>query len=253
MRTNSYGIVAFFLAFAITSVLRAADDNDAKALVDKAIAATGGEAKLAAAKALTWKSKGKLRFGESASQYTAQATLADLNHVRQEFEGEFGGNQVKGIVVLNGDQAWRKLGDQSRKIEGDALANEKRNIYLQVIGTASLLPLKSDDFRVEPAGEEKVGNADAVAIKVTGPDGKDFKLYFDKSSHLPIKIMAQVRGFGGDEFAQETIYSDFKDFDGLKKATKVEGRRNGVTFLEGELTDFKVLEAVDPEAFAEPK
>lgn len=252
MRATFSSIAASVLAIGLSMPASAADDQ-AKTLIDKAIQATGGEAKLATAKALTWKSKGKMRFGESESHYTAQATMAGLDRFRQEFDGEFGGNQVKGIVVLNGDQAWRKFGDQNRKIEGDALANEKRNVYLQAVGTATLLPLKSYEFRVEPAGEEKVGNADAVAVKVTGPDGKDFKLCFDTTSHLPVKIMAQVRGFGGDEFTQETIYSDFKDFGGLKKATKIEARRNGMTFLEAELTDFKVLDAVEPETFSEPK
>lgn len=249
MRTSFCGMAAL-LALAFTTTAGA---DDAKVIVGQAIEATGGEAKLAAAKALTWKTKGTIRFGDNENHYTAQATLADLNHVRQEFSGEFNGNQVKGITVLNGDQAWRKFGDREMKLEGDALANEKRNFYLQAIGAASLLPLKGDDFRLEPAGDEKVAGGGAVAVKVTAPDGKDFKIYFDKTSHLPVKVMAQVRGFGGDEFAQETIYSGFKDFDGLKRATKIETRRNGVTFLEAEMSDFKVLDEVDAETFAEPK
>ena len=37
-----------------------------------------------------------------------------------------------------------------------------------------------------------------------------------------MKIVAVVAGFKGDEFTQETTLADYKDFDGIKKATKVE-------------------------------
>ncbi|HVA49773.1 MAG TPA: hypothetical protein VNH11_25625 [Pirellulales bacterium] len=253
MRTNLCASLLTLFVCGLAPSARSADDNDAKALVDKAIQALGGEARLSAAKALTWKTKGKLRFGDNENNYTTHATMAGLDRFRQEFDGEFGGNPVKGVVVLNGGRAWRKFGDTSMELEGDALANEKRSVYLQAIAAATLLPLKTPEFKVEPAGEEKVGDADAVAIKVTAPDGNDFKLLFDKTSHLPVKVVAKVRGFGGDEFTQETTYSDFKDFDGIKKATNVAAKRDGRTFLEAELTDFKVLDQVDPETFAEPK
>jgi hypothetical protein len=240
------------LACGFDSSARSADDNS-KATIDKAIQAMGGEAKLGAAKAVTWKTKGKLRFGDNENSFTSQTTVAGLDRYRQEFKGEFGGNQVKALVVLNGDKAWRRFGDMTMELDSDAMANEKRTVYLQSIPAGMLLPLKTKEFQVESAGEEKVGDADALAIKVTAPDGKDFKLFFDKKTNLPVKLVAVVRGFGGEDFTQETTYSAYKDFGGIKKATKHEATRDGNTFLEAEITDFKVLDQVDPETFAEPK
>jgi hypothetical protein len=92
----------------------------------------------------------------------------------------------------------------------------------------------------------------AVGIKVTGPDQKDFTLYFDKESGLPVKLTAKVVGFQGSEHDQETFYKDYKDFDGIKKATKVESKRDGEDFSKSEITEFKVLEKVDAQTFAEP-
>jgi hypothetical protein len=252
MRSLLPAILVAFMASGIGSPTRA-DENEAKAIVDQAIHATGGEAKLSKAKALAWKTKGTLRFGDNENKYTANATLAGLDKFRQEFEGEFGGNQVKGVVVLNGNRAWRKFGDMSMTLDADAVANEKRSAYLQAIGAVTLLPLKSADFQIAAAGEEKVGDADAAGIKVTAADGKDFKIFFDKASKLPVKVVAKVRGFGGDEFTQETIYSDFKDFDGIKKATKIQAKRNGQVFLDAELIEFKTLDEVAADAFEEPK
>ena len=88
---------------------------------------------------------------------------------------------------------------------------------------------------------------------MTGPDRKDFTLYFDKESGLPVKLVAKVVGFRGDEYTQETTYKDYKDFDGIKKATKVESKRDGEDFMKSEITEFKVLDKVDPKTFSEPE
>jgi hypothetical protein len=243
-RLIASGFVTVFLS-AVASPVRADADKDAKAILDKAIKALGGEEKLSAAKAITWKSKGS--FGEN--NFTSQTTAQGLDHYHGEFEGNFGGNEVKGVTVLNGDKGWRKVGRQPMDLD---VANEKRNIYLQIIPVV-LLPLKDKSYKVEPAGEEKVADKPAVGLKITPPDGKEFTMYFDKESGLPVRQVAKVVGFGGDEFTQDVTFGDYKDFSGIKRATKIEGKRNGEKFIEIEITDFKVLDKVDPKTFAEPE
>src|SRR5262249_37878164 len=153
-------------------------------------------------KAATWKAKGKINFGGNESEFTSQATVQGLDHFRQEFEGEFGGNKIKGITVVNGDKGWRKFGDMNMDLDKDGVGNEKRTVYLQMV-PVPVVPLKGKEFKVKTAGEEKVGDKPALGLAVTGPDGKDFKLYFDKESGLPVKLVAKVVGFGGMEFTQE--------------------------------------------------
>lgn len=252
MRSILFATGAAILACGVGGAAVAADDNQAMAVVDKAIKAMGGEAKLKSAKIIAWKAKGKIRFGDNESSFTAQATAAGIDRYHSEFEGDFGGNSVKGVTVLDGDRGWRKFGDNSMELDKEGLANEKRTVYLQVV-SATLMPLKGKDFRVEKADDEKVGEADAAGIKVTAPDGKDFTMYFDKSTHLPVKMVATVRGFDGNDFAQETIFAKYKEFDGIKKATKIEIKRDGQPFIDEEITDFKVLDKADSEAFQEPK
>jgi hypothetical protein len=229
-----------------------ADDVDPKAIVDKGIKALGGEEKLGKSGSYIVKAKGTITFNGNDNEIKTQATVQGLDHYRAEFEGEFNGDPIKGVTIVNGDKGWRKFGDNLMELEGDGIANEKRTVYLSVL-PATLVPLKGKDFKLEPAGEEKVDDKPAVAIKVTGPDGKDFKLYFDKESGLPVKLVAKVIGFGGDEFTQETTYANYKDFDGAKKATKLSSKRDGEKFVEQEVTDFKVIDNVPADTFAEPK
>jgi hypothetical protein len=231
---------------------RAADDKETKAILDKAIKALGGEDKLGQVKAATWKTKGTISFGGNDNAFTSTTTLQGLDHYRNEFEGEFGGNTVKGVLVIDGDKGWRHIGDDRTALDKDGLANEKRNVLLQAI-PMTLLPLRDKGFKVEPAKEDKVDGKPALGLKVTPPEGKEITLYFDRESGLPVKQVAKVVGFMGEEFTQETIFGDYKEFGGIKKATKVESKRDGEKFLEQKITDFKVLDKVEPKTFAEPK
>jgi hypothetical protein len=243
--------LATLLVYGLATAGRA-NAQDAKAILDKAIKALGGADKLGKVDAYILKATGKITFGDNENTFTSVMTVQGLGRYRSEFDGQFNGNAVKGVTVLNGDKGWRKFGDNLREMDTDAVANEKRAVYLQVI-PVTLVPLKGNGFKFEAAGEEKVGDRPALVLKVTGPEGKDFKLSFDKENGLPIKLVATVMGFQGQEFTQETTFGDYKDFDGIKKATKVESKRDGQKFLEQEITDFKVVDKVDPEAFAEVK
>jgi hypothetical protein len=246
MRTLLGAVLASTLSLVVTSSSEAGD-SDAKSIVDKAITAVGGAEKLAKIDAFSMKTKGTVIFNGNENT-TNDVTYKGLDHYRREF----GNDQFHGVIVLDGDKGWRKVGDNSSTIEGDGVANEKRNIYLGVI-PITLVALKGNGFKFEAAGEEKVGDKPAVILKVTGPDGKDFTLSFDKESGLPVKQVAKVVGFQGQEATLETIYSDYKDFGGIKKATKIEIKRDGEKFQDLTVTEFKVLDKVESDAFAEPK
>ncbi len=229
-----------------------ADDTEVKAILDKAIKALGGADKLTSALNSSWKVKGTMTFGENANDFNGEVTIQGLDRFRFTFEGEFNGNQFKAITVVNGDKGWRKFADNLMEMEADGLAGETRNLFLMVT-PLTLVPLSGKGFKVETAVEEKVGDKAAVGIKVTEPDGKDFKLYFDKETGLPVKQVAKVVGFMGDEFTQERLYSDYKDFNGIKRPTKIVAKRDGDKFVDEEITEFKVREKVAPETFTEPK
>ena len=215
--------------------------------------ALGGEEKLTKAGTCSWKSKGTISFNGSDNEFSSQSTLQGLDHYRSEFDGKFGDNEVKGITVLNGDKGWQKFNDNDMEMDADRVVDEKHRINILAIPT-TLVQLKGKGFKIESAAEEKVGDKPAAVVKVTGPEGKDFTLYFDKESGLPVKLVAKVAGFGGGEdFTQETTFSDYKEFAGIKKATKISSKRDGEKFVDIEVSDFKVLDKVPADTFTEPK
>src|SRR5579864_1347099 len=110
-----------------------ADDKDAHAVLDKAIKALGGEEKLGKVEAATWKGRGKVTINGDDNPFSIQTTMQGLDRVRTEFEGEFNGNAVKVVTVLNGDKGWRKFGDMAMELDSDSLASTKRTVYLQLV------------------------------------------------------------------------------------------------------------------------
>lgn len=241
---------AMSLVCVLSGPVRAADAQDATAIVNKAIKALGGEDQLSKIKAASWKSKGTITFQGNDSDVTNVAIVQGLDHMRQEFEGEFGGNKVKGVTLLAGDKGMRMFGSNHSDLDKDAVAVQKRTIYLTLI-PITILPLKDKKFKLETIADDTVDGKPAVGLKVTAPDSKDFKLYFDKETGLPVKLVAKVMGFMGQEFTQETTFSDYKEMAGIKKATKVVSKRNGEKFIDQKITEFKVLDKVDPKTFTD--
>jgi hypothetical protein len=246
------------IAAAVVTVLllggggRAADEKS-NAILDKAIKALGGEEKLSKIKAVTWKTKGTISLMGGDNPITTTATMQGLDHLRQEFEGDFGGNKIQGVTVVAGDKGWRKFGDNTMDLDKEALANQKRAGYL-TLTPILILPLKGKDFKAEVIADEKIGDKPAAGLKVTAPDGKDFKIYFDKESGLPVRTVAQVVGFMGEDFTLQTNYSDYKEMGGIKKATKVSAKRDGEKFQDQEITEFKALDKpVDAKTFTQPE
>ena len=244
-------LIAAAFAAAGLLVAPARADDAATAVIDKAVKALGGEDKLGKVAAFAYDAKGTVSVMGNDSDVVLKATYQGIDHMRQEIDLKFGGMDVKGFTVLAKDKGWRKFGGMGGALEGGDLENTKRIAYLGIVPVL-VSPLKGNGFKVESGGEEKVGDKPAAVLKVTGPEGKPFTLSFDKETGLPAKLTATVLGFTGEEVKQETVYSDYKDMDGIKKATKVESKRDGQKYMTLTVGSFKVLDKVDPKTFTEP-
>ena len=246
-----------FAAFLMSGAagLTRADDKDAKAILDKAIKAMGGEEKLSKVRAYSVKDQGNDHVRRQRQRiHSSRRPCKGLDHYRSEFEGKFGDNDIKGVTVLNGDKGWRKFGDKDMDMEATASPTRSERSISSVIPVTHC-SAKGKGFKIETAGEEKVGDKPAAVVKVTGPDGKDFKLFFDKESGLPVKLVATVVGFDGDEFTQETTYEQLQRLRRHQEGHQ--GRQRSATARSSsttEITEFKVLDKVEPDdAFDEPK
>jgi len=240
------------LGFGAPPAAQATDEAaDPQALVDKAVRALGGADKLAKVKAASWTAKGTLTYQGNQIPITLRIIARGIDHFRRESEIETGAAPMRGTTVVAGDRGWSKFTDVV-ELDKEKLANQRRLAYLSVI-PVFVLPLKGTGFKLEAAADETVSGRPAAGLKVTPPDGKDFLLYFDKESGLPVRLVAKVLDPRGVEYTDDTTFADYKPAEGIQKATKVESKRDGEKAAELQVSDFKVLDHVDAEAFDRPK
>jgi hypothetical protein len=225
-----------------------ADEQAAKAVLDKAIKAMGGEERLAKIKAFAIKGKGTIIIDGDDVSFTFQSTARGIDQYRSTYEGTAGGEKFTGAVVIDGDKGWRKHDDEVEQLAGKELDDEKRNAYLDVVPVLLTL-LKGKAFKLDSAEEDKT----TTGIRAKGPDGKEFTIRFDKESGLPARLSGEVVDEEGDEYIEEMTFEDYREFGGIKVATKSSIKKDGERFIEVEGMEFKTIDDVDPGTFAEPK
>jgi hypothetical protein len=159
--------------------------------------------------------------------------------------------KVAFINVVNADKGWNRTGNVTMEMDSDAMAAAKERIY--VTRVAMLEPLRDKEFTLTLLPETKISDKPAVGVRVSRKGRRDIDLFFDKDTGLRTasryKVIDDLSGLEADE---ENLYADYKEFDGVKHPMKLTIKRNGKTFLETQVTDFKPADKLDDMLFAEP-
>ena len=250
MKTRFLRVLAVGLALG-AGTARADEQPEAKVLLDKAIKAMGGEAKLA--KLGTVSGKGKITAMKGGQEITIslQGTWQGLSQYRAELEIQDGGNNFNGILVINGDKGWFKKNDNTDDAP-EGLVPFIQNLFYAGRMPQMLPALKDNAYKLTPLGEIKVGTQPAVGFSVSHPDYKDVSLFFDKESGLPLKSEIRLTEPKRDqESTIEFHYSDYKDFDGVKLCGMVTIKLDDKEFTM-ELREIKAAEKMDDSRFDRP-
>jgi outer membrane lipoprotein-sorting protein len=226
-------------------VARGDDASDARALVEKAIKASGGEEVLSKAKAMTWNEKGTYHGMGEPQPYTGKYALEWPNRFRMEIKGAF-------TIVMDGDKGWVKRdGQETKELTKEQLEAHKEN--LNADQATRLFPLRGKEWTLSPAGEIKVNDKSALGVKAVRKDRADVVLYFDKESGLLVKMEYKVHSAEKKkEVKQETYFSDYKPVDGMQIPRKMVMKQDGEPYVEAEVLDPKLMEKIDPKLFEKP-
>jgi hypothetical protein len=246
MRALAYGSMFVCLVLA-AAPLRADEQADGKALLDKAMKALGGEAKLGTLLAATLKGKITVQEGGKEETVTLQGQCQGLDQARLEVEvmGR------KALFVVNRDKAWFSDGNRTEEAPKEILDIILPDLYALRLAS---VPLADKEAKFSPLGEVKVGDRATWGVKVACKGRSEVDLYFDQENGLPVKCEVRVTEPGGnDEVAHEFLFTDYKDFDGVKHFTKVTLNRKGMKTFELELNEVKREEKLDDTLFAKPE
>jgi hypothetical protein len=232
-------------------MVRADEGGDARALIEKAIAAQGGEAELAKRPVVTTKIKGAFHgFGNKlAFTFTGENTTQGADRVKLVIDSEaFGKFRME--YVLSGKRGWVKLNGDTRELKKEELALFLEEAYASWVTT--LLPLKDKSFTLTPLGEINIDKRPVLGVKVSSKDHRDVKLFFDKETGLLIKTERLAKDEIGQEMTEEMFLSDYKAVQETKQAMKFVIKRGGKPYQSWEVIRYQFAEKPEESTFAKP-
>jgi hypothetical protein len=250
MRTVWRGLVTCVLFCGASALLQAGDSAETKTLLEKAIKAAGGRAKVDQLKNLTW--KGKFSIEENGQQIAVSldGSLQGWDRQRLELEVNVNGRTENALLVINGKKGWMKDRNTVSEI-GKEVA-----IFTQVVfavrGPQLLTGLKDKSFRLSHLGEIKVGDQQAVGLRISRKDTPDLNVFFSKKTYLPLKADTRITEPQGKEIDMEILFGDSKDFDGLKHFTKLTFKADGKV-VTMELSDLRPDAQLEGNIFNKPE
>lgn len=252
MRNHGSVSLAACLTLALVNPARADDQAEMKAVLARAIKAIGGEKTVAKYKGMTWKIKGKVFIIGDGTDFTGEWSLQYPEQSRAIINLTIDNTPLMVTRIFNQGKGWFKLNNKTIAMDKKLLAEERDQTHVHTL--LFLLPLKNKAFTLAPVGETRIGEHDAVGMKVTRKDWREINLYFDKKTGLLLKAESIVTAADtGQEVSQEWFFDDYKKTEGIKYPAKIKIQRDGKKYVNvEETTEFKPAEKLDDSEFAKP-
>ncbi len=251
-RLRALAIATCILTLGAVLVQAQGQDDDAKAVLRKAIKAHGGEKLLSNMKGITAKFKGTIDIMGKAREMTGENVLLKPDKLKTSVTVDIEGMQIPVIVVFDGKKMWRSVLNKVEEIKDEKVLTEMRE-SLQAEGAGSLPEFLEAPYKVSTIGEVKVMGKDAVGIRVTKKGQRDITFYFDKKTHLVVKSEMRVNDTeAGQEVTQEKFITAYRDTDGVKTGSRLVIHKDGKLFMELDITETKVHEKLDESNFKMP-
>ena len=248
MRAVLFGFLGMGLIMAMAD--RASAQEDARAILDRALQAHGGAARLARLRAGQYRTTGTL-FLPAETSFQQDASFQLPTQVREVLRLEVNGKQSAVTTVFDGVKAWIDVDGQTREVDGKPLAElGEMAHYLRVV---RLTPLRDPPFQLSMLGETPVDGRAAAGIKVAVRGYRDIHLYFDKGNGLLVKSARRIPDAAtGREVTEERFYREFQESNGVITPRKVVIYRADRKFMEGQVIEARLSERLDDALFGKP-
>jgi hypothetical protein len=228
-----------------------AQDN-ARALIERAIKAHGGAEALARIHADKIKFKGTFVAPGHNTPFIVETTVQLPSKKKDVLEVDPKGDKHTIVHIVNGNDVYITLDGRALKPDQALLAEIRTGLELE--RAKRLLPLLEDkSYQLAVVEDVEVNGRPAAGVRITGRGRREMRLYFDKEYGLLVRAENRLDGGKGkEEIRQHFFFGDYKDIGGCKRPTKMRAYRDSKQIMEAELLDAKTLEKVDETEFAKP-
>jgi hypothetical protein len=190
----------------------AAQESEARGIVEKAVQAVGGIDKHARSNGSYYKIKGVFPSDDPLFHFTfvCEAWSDGGSRFKNVMCGQDDHLGEIYTLVRNGANSWHSPSGHVQQLdEVKRKRLEKLAHPSKVCGLVTLL--RDKGYTLTVVGDSTVKGAKVVGIKVQCPNYHDTFLYFDKNSGLLVKSAYRMADFStGQEVLQEVFYSDYR-------------------------------------------
>ncbi|HZU38613.1 MAG TPA: hypothetical protein VFA18_21990 [Gemmataceae bacterium] len=231
--------------------VRADQSRDrALAVIERAINAQGGAQRLARLQTYERTAWGKQLLTNQEVDFTTTLTVAFPKRMHDHITVQLQGSKTELVQVLDGDKAWRTVGDKTNVLSKEETADLREELYLMRVST--LLPLKEEGFGLKLLPDIKVDGRLTHVVQVEHKGHAAVKLSIDARNYLLIKMEHRTRQ-ATLTVVKEYRLSDYKEFEGLRLPTKQTEYTNGNKAGELTTTGYRFLEKADQKLFEQAK
>ena len=209
----------------------------------KAIHARGGEKRLRAVQSQHLEME--ITFLPGNSQGSLVVDIKRPGKLRQELT--LGGKTY--LQVLDGGTGWATVLPGPSPIR-ELSADEVKNLRGPADLDGPLMDAKSKGNQVEFVARERVGDADAYKLKVTGKDGTVRYDYLDARTFLEIKWEGTV--MAGKPVITESFFGDFRKVNGVMLPFRIDSDTEGTLQRQAIVVHKLILNQVPDSAFQRP-
>jgi hypothetical protein len=224
-----------------------AGEKEAKALVERAIKAHGGEAALKRAAVCQRVDTGTRASAARDIQFTSKVTCSLPERVRLEIEAD---KRLLTVIVLDGDRGWQRTSGPAAPMSRTFHKEVREEAYVWWVAT--LVPLlRSRGFTLDTVAQIKVDGEPAAGVLVKRKGHADTRLYFLKRTGLLVRVERRATE-AGVPVDKAYVYAGHRSFDGVMLHTKETILVNGKKHTQLTISDYRFPSKPDARLFGRP-
>lgn len=217
-----------------TELLTPAASAQAKVVIDRALKAHGGAAKIKALKDVSTRATISVTTpnGSVEGDLLTAVRMPDKSRIEMSMLGQ------RGVQVLNGDRGWSTSGGQVQELTAEQAQAMRAGLKVQVLPLLSRLA--SGTATVGYVGPGVVGTDSVDVILVVDADATS-KASFSRSTGLLVRLEQEEPAmFGQGKMQMARLYSDYRVVDGLMVPFKIERYARGQRLIADTVSAYEI-------------
>ena len=218
----------------------------ARVVIERALKAHGGAARIKALKDVTTRSSIAIVSpnGSVQGDLLTAVKLPDKTRIEMSLLGQ------RGIQVLNGDKGWTTSGGQVTDLTAEQAQGMRAGLKVQVLPL--LARLAAHGAQVGWIGTDLVGADSVDVIWVVDPDATT-RASFARRTGLLVRLEQEEPAmFGEGKVPMARLYSDYRAVDGLMVPFKIERYARGQRLIADTVGAYELNKGVPDTPFLRP-